>query len=148
MDIWFATAASISFWAVLTCLVCIRISHSQKERTRAADAQRRLQAAARALEEVSDTPTPTTTLSLVYIISEEGDVLQRDSDPAMTCVVCYDRLSISVLRPCRHTLCPPCSLRVSRCPLCRTYIVARSIMPSSRCVLPAVASASEGGVVG
>ena len=43
------------------------------------------------------------------------------------CVICYENKAIMQLN-CKHITCIPCSLRVNKCPFCRSEILDRKIV--------------------
>ena len=47
---------------------------------------------------------------------------RRSLDLDATCSVCFEAPPISILKPCNHNLCPKCSARLDRCPLCRAPV--------------------------
>ena len=133
MDLWFASAATISFWTTLMCVISVRVWRTRQKRAR--EHAQRLLAAARAQEAeagLGGEETALASMDLVYVTEEDPPPAdmggQEDEDGPKTCIVCWERHPILTLRPCAHTLCAQCSLRVSKCPLCRANIVGRSVI--------------------
>lgn len=57
-------------------------------------------------------------------LTEEEDVPSQRPQ-TVQCWVCMTRLPTIALRSCGHLICPVCSRRVHRCPICRRPIVGR-----------------------
>ena len=127
MDLWFASAATISFWTTLMVIFGVRAWRAKREHDRA-HALRQLAEAEGGLR---DEAAALASLDLVYITEDPPPADmggQEDDDGPKTCIVCWERHPIVTLCPCVHTLCAQCSLRVSKCPLCRADILGRSVI--------------------
>lgn len=99
-DMWTPVFAAIAFWSVLLGAVVVCVYRNCLLHRR----------------------RPPTAAVAEFITSP--DLAESDED---ACAVCLVRKPICVLRPCHHTLCPLCAVRVSECPLCRAWIETRAL---------------------